>query len=94
MYKWLWVALALAADTPDFETGQCEGAGPGADSWFSGEITLADGQVTGIERWHLFPNKTWAARGASECTLTWVVTGTTATKGKCTDCDLSVTFHV
>ena len=88
----LWWSLALASD-PSLATGQCEGEGTGADSWFSGDLILDSGPVAGIERWQLFPNKAWSARGAKACTLTWSVIGKVTTPGRCSDCDLSVSFR-
>jgi hypothetical protein len=93
MYRLLWLSLALAADPQEFATGRCEGDGTGADSYFSGMLSVTNGEVVGVERWHLFPNKSWAARGAGPCTLAWTVTGKVGAVGKCADCDLSVTFR-
>lgn len=77
-------------------TGQCS-SGPGAegaDSYFFGSFRIDGGRVTGTETWQLTANPKWAAKGGRDCSITWNLTGTTASGGgACGGCDLTVTFH-
>lgn len=81
---------------PDVATGLEGGAcnnGPGnvgADSWFTGTFTLNGSQVSGIERWILYANDKWKAKGGHDCEVRWVVHGRTGTPRRCSDCDLAL----
>jgi hypothetical protein len=94
MLRWLSV-VALAADPtmPDLPHGTCENGATGADSYFLGRFTVADGKVTGTETWVLFANDAWKAHGGRDCTVVWNVTGSTAPHGACASCALSIQFH-
>ncbi len=81
--------------TADLPTGQCNN-GPGnegADSFFSGTFSITGGTVKGTERWHLYANPKWKARGGKDCTLEWTFTGTVGSAGACAGCDTGIRFH-
>ena len=87
---------ALPDVSGDMRGGQC-GNGPGAegaDSYFLGQFAVSGGQVTGEERWQLYANEKWKARGGRDCTITWRITGQQVSDtGACGRCDLAVRFH-
>ena len=92
-------AAAVAGGLPDVGAnlphGQCAN-GPGnegADSYFTGQFTVKGDTVTGYERWVLFTNPKWAAKGGKDCVLEWTITGTKAATGQCAGCDLAISFH-
>ena len=64
-----------------------------AASYFVGEITITDGVIGGTEQWVLFPNEKWKALGATDCRITWALTGTVTTPAKCQGCDLGLRIH-
>jgi len=81
--------------TSEMQSGRCE-SGPGAegaDSYFSGHFTINDTVVTGVERWTLFANSKWKAKGGRDCTIEWAITGTLSETGACTNCTQGVRFH-
>jgi len=81
--------------TASLPTGQCNN-GPGnegADSFFSGTFTISGSTVRGTERWHLYANPKWKARGGKDCTLEWTFTGTVGSAGACAACDTGISFH-
>lgn len=99
MWRW-WPILAagcassLAAPAiPELPHGQCENGATGADGYFVGRFTLADGKVTGTETWVLYANQAWKAKGGRDCSLTWNVVGSTTGAGKCVGCSTSFRFH-
>ncbi|MEL6344520.1 MAG: hypothetical protein AAFV53_15495 [Myxococcota bacterium] len=65
----------------------------GADSYFVGAFSISGNNVTGSEKWQLFANPKWQARGGRDCSIEWSVRGTTADTGACGNCDLGVRFH-
>jgi hypothetical protein len=99
MWRWLPILAAgcvgaLAAPAiPELPHGQCENGATGADGYFLGHFTIADGKVTGTETWVLYANEAWKAKGGRDCSLTWNVTGATSPPGKCTGCTTSFKFH-
>ena len=79
----------------DLQRGACEN-GPGAegaDSYFLGAYTLDGDQVSGWERWQLFANAKWKARGGRDCSIEWHITGRTEGVHKCGSCDLGLRVH-
>lgn len=75
--------------------GRCAN-GPGAegaDSYFVGDFKFNGDQVTGTERWQLFANPKWKARGGRDCAIEWTITGSKVGKGACSQCDMGVRFH-
>lgn len=76
--------------------GQCAN-GPGnegADSYFVGNFAMTDGKISGTERWILFANPKWQAKGGLDCELRWNVTGTkTSDVGACSNCTEGISFH-
>lgn len=80
-------------DPSTLPRGQCENGATGADGWFVGDFTVADGKVTGTETWYLFANAGWKAHGGNDCSITWHVTGTTdGPSPKCPACTKSLRF--
>ncbi len=75
--------------------GQCNN-GPGAegaDSHFASTLRLAGNAVTGDERWILYTNPKWAAKGGKDCEIVWSITGTkTAAPPTCGSCSYGVSF--
>lgn len=66
----------------------------GADSYFVGSFSIENGQIRGSETWMLFSNPQWQARGGSDCSITWNVTGTeTPGGGSCGACDSTISFQ-
>lgn len=62
-----------------------------ADSWFVGDLTVADGQITGTERWVLRANEAWKAHGGKDCQVDWRITGTATPP--CDDCTIALKVH-
>ena len=94
-----FISSAAAEDLPDvtkkLSKGLCSN-GPGAegaDSYFSGTFTIDGNTVTGTERWILYANPKWKAKGGKSCILEWNFTGTISDKGRCTSCELGIQFH-
>lgn len=89
-------AVALPDVGSNLAKGQCAN-GPGnegADSYFVGNFKYNGNTVTGDERWILFTNPKWAAKGGKDCTLQWNVTGTkTSDWGACQGCTSGISFH-
>ncbi len=93
------VAAAAAPTLPDvtadLKRDLCAN-GPGnegADSYYSGQVTVTGNTISGTETWHLFANPKWKARGGGDCTITWKLSGYTGTPSGCGDCDLSIKVH-
>jgi hypothetical protein len=75
--------------------GQCS-SGPGAegaDSYFTGTFTVSGNTVTGTERWILYANPKWEAKGGNDCYIEWRLSGTVAGTGACGACDQGVQFQ-
>ena len=75
--------------------GQC-GNGPGAegaDSYFTGTFTVSGNTVTGTERWILYANPKWEAKGGNDCYIDWRITGTIGSTGACGSCDQGIQFQ-
>lgn len=90
---------AARADIPDvtkaLSKGRCAN-GPGAegaDSYFAGEFTIKGNKVTGKEKWILFANPKWKAKGGKDCVLEWNITGTLSDGGGCNSCSTGIQFH-
>jgi hypothetical protein len=62
-----------------------------ADSWFVGDLTVADGKISGTERWVLHANEAWKARGGKDCHVDWRVSGDAS--APCDDCTISLRVH-
>ena len=90
---------AQAGDLPDVTKSLAKGIcdnGPGAegaDSYFAGEFTIKGNQVVGTEKWILFANPKWKAKGGKDCVLEWRITGTVSDGGKCNSCSTGIQFH-
>ena len=89
----------MAGDLPDvtkkLSTGLCSN-GPGAegaDSYFSGQFTISGNTVTGTERWLLYANPKWKAKGGKDCVLEWKLSGTVSDTGRCSSCTVGIQFH-
>ena len=83
---------ALPDVAADLSRGLCAN-GPGAegaDSYFSGTFTIDGTTVSGTERWILYANPKWAAKGGVDCQIEWTITGSTSDTGSCADCDLGL----
>lgn len=85
---------------PDLASGLSKGQcanGPGnegADSYFVGDFNMKDGKYTGFERWILYANPKWEAKGGKSCELRWRITGSkTSDVGACSDCTEGISFH-
>lgn len=95
------IGCATAAEPParpvvdpaTLPRGQCENGATGADGWFVGDFTIADGRVTGTETWYLFANDAWKGKGGRDCSLAWTVSGTVDRPSpKCPACERSIRF--
>jgi hypothetical protein len=86
------VAPALPDLTVDLPRGKCDNGpgGPGADSVYTGEITLTEAGFSGVEVWHLFKNRKWTTPEAKDCTVTYSMTGTQVPPLDCPDCDVAL----
>lgn len=91
---------AGAEDLPDVTEGLVKGQcnnGPGnegADSHFAGTLRFSGSTVTGDERWILFTNPKWAARGGKDCEIVWSVQGSkTPAPPTCGACSYGVQFR-
>lgn len=101
MFRWIPLLAAGCATAladppppiPDLPHGQCENGATGADGYFVGRFSIADGKVTGTETWVLYANEKWKEKGGRDCSVTWNITGAVAPAGKCTTCSLSFSFH-
>lgn len=89
-------AMALPDVGANLSKGQCAN-GPGnegADSYFVGNFKYSGNNISGEEKWVLFANPKWVARGGKDCTLKWTITGTkTSDWGSCQGCTSGVSFH-
>ena len=89
-------ALAAPGSLPDYskqlETGKCEISKypPGADSTYTGEITITGDTFEGVELWHLNANSKWKAKGGASCVVVTPMSGSTAEVAKCPSCDLAI----
>jgi len=86
---------ALPDVSSNLQSGRCEN-GPGAegaDSYFSGEFTVAGNTVTGTETWTLFANEKWKEKGGLDCSITWSISGSVSGTGACSTCSQGVQFH-
>jgi hypothetical protein len=80
-------------DVASLPRGECENGATGADGYFVGDFTLAEGRVTGTETWYLFANDAWKRAGGRDCSITWTVKGTVdAPSPKCPACARSIRF--
>ena len=75
--------------------GQCSNrpGAEGADSYFTGTFTVNGNTVTGTERWILYANPKWQAKGGNDCYVEWRITGTVGSTGACGSCDQGVQFQ-
>ena len=81
--------------TSELHKGLCAN-GPGAegaDSFYTGQFTIDGKSVTGTEKWLLYTNPKWRAKGGRDCSIEWKLTGTVTDPGRCTSCDLGIKFH-
>ena len=85
--------VASAAEPVVPAGGGCEGPAAGAATFYVGAISVTDGVVSGTEQWVLFPNLKWRATGATDCSVTWTLSGSVTTPGKCASCDLGLRIH-
>jgi hypothetical protein len=65
-------------------------AGPGATSYFYGEVWEEDGDWIGYERWILFANETWSDQGGYDCEETWTLEVVETGTGACGGCDIGL----
>ena len=88
-------ATGLPDVTQGLVKGQCDN-GPGnegADSHFAGSLRFSGDAVTGDERWILFTNPKWAARGGKDCEIVWSIQGSkTPAPPTCGACSYGVQF--
>ena len=65
----------------------------GADSFYTGQFAIDGKTVTGTEKWLLFTNPKWRAKGGRDCSIEWKLTGTVTEPGRCTSCDFGIKYH-
>ena len=81
-------------DTPP-ANGDCEDLNgtehPGASTYFAGSYALNGDALTGIEEAIYVANSSWEPiLGASDCRVTWSLTGSIVQASACTTCDLHI----
>jgi hypothetical protein len=81
-------------DTPPAES-VCEDldgtAHPGASTYFAGSYSVNGETLTGLEEAIYVANSSWEPiLGASDCRVTWALTGTVVASSACTTCDLHI----
>lgn len=81
---------------PQLEQGlsrdQCDD-GPGnegATSYFTAQVSRNGDGFRGQERWLLFANEKWKARGGKDCVVVWALEGELTTPGACSRCDMGM----
>ena len=87
-----------SVDLPDLTKGLsksgCDNGpgGPGAASYFVGELKLSDTTVSGEEEWLLYANKKWKARSGKDCKVRWTLQGNKTSVQACGSCSFGVSL--
>lgn len=78
----------------DLEESDCEGVNgqpvPGATSYFWGEFTISEEQITGEERWIFLANDAWEDLGEGDCEIVWNVIGSVSEPTGCMGCNFAM----
>lgn len=87
-----YVGLEASSGCEDFDGTPYTGA----TGFFIGEFNYADGVLTGVEDWLLFPNSTWeaASEPGYDCFLRWDAFGTVREGTSCVGCSHEVSIDL